>query len=98
VPDLDFLDIAPLTGVAAQVAEVWAMACDGMGGLRWRDVEWAARYLRVDDTELLVDGLMTIKTHRRNRGDDDDGDDDDAAGDPAAWGDDDQELTDDPWR
>lgn len=65
MPNFEFLGISPLTPINALVAEAWAMLSNGMGGLDWKALPFVVQWLHVDDIELLVQGLMTIKTHRK---------------------------------
>lgn len=64
MPDLEFLGVDPLTATNALVAEAWAMASNGMGGIDWSALPFIVQWLQIDDVEGVIEGLMQIKTHR----------------------------------
>ncbi len=57
----------PLSLINRQAIQIWNMLCNGMGSIDWSGLPFAVEWLGVDDVEGLVEGLMTIKSHRPER-------------------------------
>lgn len=51
----------------AQAFAVYAMLANGMGGLDWGALPFAAEFHGVDDIEALTQRLLVIKLHRPKR-------------------------------
>ena len=46
------------------------MLSNGMGGIDWAGLPWAAAVLGICDIEAVVDALVTIKSHKTRDQDD----------------------------